>query len=117
MTTKYRGLPAASGIGTGVVFVYKPFEVSTGASQRSKHSNPWTEWQTFLSVQAKVDEELEQVGQVTSILVADILSGQRSILHDKTLLDAIRSAIYRQGATAFEATKVSIAELVMKTFL
>lgn len=111
MTTKYHGLPAASGIGIGAVFVYRPLELFPDASQRSQQSNPWTEWQTFLSVQAKVGEELEQVGQVSSPLVADILSGQGSILHDKTLLNAVRSAIYRQGATVFEATKESIAEL------
>ena len=112
MRTTYSGIPASPGIGMGLTFIYRPC-LSTGAP--SIHAiephTPWDEWQYFLTVQSKVDEELEHLELVSSRLLADIFSAQRAILHDKTLLDAVRSAIYQSSATAAQATHLSVTEL------
>ena len=112
MSIIHNGTPASPGIGIGMTFVYQPILSTTATSvYEIEPPTPWDEWQHFLSVQSKVDEELEQLETTSSRLLGDIFSAQRAILHDKMLLDAVRSAIYHGSKTAAQATHLSVIEL------
>lgn len=111
MTTTLRGLPAAPGIGIGTLIVYRPGLISLDLAQFESAGDPHHEWRRFLDAHARVDAELEQLGRHANSLVAEIFAAHRVILHDQTLLDSIRAAIFDHSRTAVSATHKVIGEL------
>ncbi len=107
MTITLRGLPAAPGIGIGTLIVYRPGLISLDLAQVEAAGDPRHEWQRFLDAHARVDTELEQLGHHANTLVAEIFAAHRVILHDQTLLDSVRAAIFDHSRTAVSATHCS----------
>lgn len=110
MTTVLVGLPAAPGIGIGTLFVYRPGHIALDLGVDTA-ADPHEEWRIFLAAHAQVDAELEQLGHNANSLVTEIFAAHRIILHDHTLLDAVRSTIFEQQSSAAAATQKVIGEL------
>lgn len=110
MTTVLAGLPAAPGIGIGTLVVYRPGQIALDLDA-DPAADPHGEWRIFLTAHAQVDAELEQLGQNANSLIAEIFAAHRIILHDHTLLDAVRAAIFDQQSSAAAATQKVIGEL------
>src|SRR5690606_23292904 len=73
--------------------------------------DPDAEWESFQAAQARVDAELESLGQNASSLVSEIFDAHRLILHDETLRESIRRAIYDDRLNAVSATHKIINDL------
>lgn len=120
MRETFSGLPASPGIGIGLPHVIRPAQISPNTiaaqeppstEQNSPETQAEQEWQRFLHAHAQADAELEQLIDTSNPLIADIFSSQRLILHDSTLLEAVRSAIHEQAMDAVAATRHFIAEM------
>jgi phosphoenolpyruvate-protein phosphotransferase len=114
MTTTLRGLPAAPGIGLGMIFVYQTTELDMeGLPPPSgrRPADPHREWTRFLEAQAAVDAELMQLSESLDSVAKDIFSIHRLILQDKTLTENVRQAIHNDQADAVIATKQVIRDM------
>jgi phosphocarrier protein FPr len=107
----FSGLIAAPGIGIGVIAVYRPAQAIPPHPAAAGSVDPDAEWRRFLAAQAEVDAELEQLCANPNSLVAEIFAAHRVMLHDKTLLDAVRANINEHGENAVAATFDAIADL------
>lgn len=111
MTTVLNGLPAAPGIGIGTLIIYRPGQFALDPDLAATTTDPDHEWRAFQDAHSQVDAELEQLGRNANSLVAEIFAAHRAILHDPTLVDSVRSAIFEQNSTAAAATQKVIGEL------
>ncbi len=114
MTITLRGLPAAPGIGLGMIFVYQATELDMEGlpPPSGRHaSDPNQEWSRFLEAQAAVDAELMQLSESLDSVAEDIFSIHRLILQDKTLTENVRQAIHNDRADAVIATKQVIRDM------
>lgn len=111
MTTLLGGLPAAPGIGIGTLALYFPGPIALGLDPDATAEDPEAEWRAFLKAHSRVDAELEQLGQNANSLIAEIFAAHRAILHDQTLLDSVRAAIFDHHSTAAAATRKVIGDL------
>ncbi len=107
----FSGLIAAPGIGIGAVAVYRPDQVAPPHPTTKAGVDPETEWRHFLDAQAEVDAELEQLCANPNSLVAEIFAAHRVMLHDQTLIDAVRANIVEHGEGAAAATFDAITDL------
>ncbi|MBX3000167.1 MAG: phosphoenolpyruvate--protein phosphotransferase [Caldilineaceae bacterium] len=112
MQSIFSGLPAAPGVGVGILYIYNPLpQRSTRTAKMQRKSSPAQEWEQFLIARQHVDEELAHLSQTGSTLLSDIFHVHREILHDKTLTDSLQRAI-ESGQSAFTATRQAFAEQV-----
>lgn len=112
MTQVLPGLVASPGIGIGTLVVYRS-GLAMPLVQPDTHApvDPDAEWESFQAAQARVDAELESLGQNASSLVSEIFDAHRLILHDETLRESIRRAIYDDRLNAVSATHKIINDL------
>ncbi len=108
----FSGLPAAPGIGVGILYIYNPMP------QRARHvsalvqpSTPAQEWERFMVAFQRVDEELARLSQMGNPFLSDIFHVHREILHDKTLTESVQAAI-DSGLSASIATQQATTDLV-----
>ena len=109
MSVLFHGLTAAPGVGIGSAAIYHPSHFlpeHTGPDHR-----PEQEWERFLAAQNQVDVELGDLSDHPNSMVAEIFAAHRLILHDHTLLDAVRAAIFEQHKRAATATRRTIDDL------
>lgn len=111
MTTLFRGLPAAPGVGIGQLFIYRSWHLSTLTATSGPAADPDHEWQCFQAAQTAVDQELAELIQADNSLIADIFAAQRVILHDQTLVQAMREAIFQERQPLLSATQTVINHL------
>ncbi|MCE7987460.1 MAG: phosphoenolpyruvate--protein phosphotransferase [Caldilinea sp. CFX5] len=111
MTTLFRGLPAAPGVGIGQIFIYRTWRLSALTTTSGPAADPEHEWQRFRAAQQAVDTELAELIQANNNLIADIFAAQRVILHDQTLLQAMREAIFQERQPVLNATQTVINHL------
>jgi multiphosphoryl transfer protein len=107
----FSGLPAASGIGIGAIYIYSPLPLWSQSTTPRRVTSPDQEWERFLVARQRVDEELAHLGQVGNMLLSEIFNVHREILHDRTLTEAIQAAI-EAGSDAVTATQQVTADLV-----
>lgn len=107
----FSGLPAASGIGIGAIYIYSPLPLWSKSTIPRRVTSPDQEWERFLVARQRVDEELAHLGQVGNMLMSEIFNVHREILHDKTLTEAVHAAI-EAGSDAVTATQQATADLV-----
>jgi phosphocarrier protein FPr len=112
MSTTYTGLPASPGIGIGALTIFRPEEVVPEKLATSEFHDPQREWRFFLDAHARVDTELEKLGNNENTLIAEIFAAHRVILQDKTLLESVHSAIYQDGNNAIAATHQVISGFI-----
>ena len=111
MTQVLQGLAAAPGIGIGALHLYRPgiaapFEPAGHPVHEAKQ-----EWLTFLAAHKRVDDELAALSTGANSLMAEIFASHRVILQDKSLLDAIESAIFAARLSAAAATHQVVTQL------
>jgi multiphosphoryl transfer protein len=108
----FSGLPAAPGIGVGILYIYNPLpQRSKRTAKTQRKSPPAQEWEQFLVARQRVDEELAHLSQLGNTLLSDIFHVHHEILHDKTLTESVQGAI-ESGVSAFVATQQAFAEQV-----
>src|SRR5688572_6563368 len=90
----YSGLPAAPGIGIGIVSLYRPGTFVPEGDLRA--DDPQAEWEAFQRAHHRADRELEELSHSANSLISEIFAAHRVILQDKTLLDAVAAAIFEQ---------------------
>jgi len=112
MTHVVMGLSAAPGIGIGALYLYRPGQPAPVAqTMPTPDLDCDTEWQTFLAAHAQVDAELAHLGVSPNTVIAELFATHRVILHDQTLLNSIRAAIYSEKLYAAAATHLVISQL------
>ena len=111
MTTLFRGLPAAPGVGIGQLFIYRTWHLAALTATNGPAADPDHEWQRFRAAQQAVDDELAELIQADNSLIADIFAAQRVILHDQTLVQAMREAIFQDRQPVLNATQTVINHL------
>lgn len=111
MTTLFRGLPAAPGVGIGQLFIYRTWHLAALTTTSGPAADPDHEWQRFRAAQQAVDDELAELIQADNSLIADIFASQRVILHDQTLVQAMREAIFQERQPVLNATQLVINHL------
>lgn len=108
MTHLFRGLPAAPGVGIGYLYIYRSWHLSTLTVTMAPAADPDQEWQHFWAAQQAVDHELAELIKSDNSLIADVFAAQRVILHDQTLVQAMREAIFQERQTVISATQTVI---------
>lgn len=112
MTEVLHGLVASPGIGIGTLVVYRPgLAMPLAQPDALANVDPETEWASFQAAQARVDAELESLGENANSLVSEIFAAHRLILHDETLHESVRRAIFVHNLDAVTATHKTITDL------
>lgn len=112
MTQVLPGLAAAPGIGIGALHLYRP-GLAAPFAEPVDHPvhDAHQEWETFLAAHGRVDDELAQLATGANSLMAEIFASHRVILQDKSLLDAIQTAIFDEQLAAAAATHQVVSQL------
>lgn len=111
VTTTFRGLPAAAGVGIGASLLYRTGHFALERSSDAAILQPDLEWGRFLAAQKTVGDELAQLARGSNSLVSEVFAAHRTILQDEMLSEAVRSAIFQDGRSAAGATFRAINDL------
>lgn len=116
MTANFSGMPAAPGIGLGPAYVHRSKApsldvIASMARSFATQHDPDDEWRHFLAAQAEVEAELQVLGQSLNTIAADIFAVHQVILHDKTLTESVRDAIYLNRGSAAAGTQLAIQNM------